>query len=62
VVISGGVAAAGELLLDPIRRTIQKRVFLVPKDEIEIVTGTLGIEAGVMGMAQWAFLHHNKQG
>ncbi|HAY83893.1 MAG TPA: ROK family protein [Chloroflexi bacterium] len=60
VVLSGGVAAAGELLLDPIRRTIQERVFVVPIGEINIVTGTLGSEAGIMGMAQWAALHIQK--
>ena len=57
VVLSGGVAAAGELLLDPVRRTIQVRVFVMPKEEVEIVAGTLGSEAGIMGMAQWAALH-----
>lgn len=57
VVLSGGVAEAGELLLDPVRRTINKRVFVVPKEEIEILTGTLGSEAGIMGLAQWAALH-----
>jgi glucokinase len=57
VVLSGGVAAAGELLLIPIRQTINKRVFVMPKKEVEVVVGTLGNEAGILGMAQWASLH-----
>jgi glucokinase len=56
IVISGGVAAAGDLLLDPIRRTIKERVFLIPVEEIQILTGELGNDAGVLGMAQWAQL------
>ncbi|MCB2180030.1 ROK family protein [bacterium] len=56
VVISGGVAAAGELLLTPVRETIQKRVHLVPLDDITVVVGELGNEAGVLGMAKWAAL------
>lgn len=58
VVLCGGVANAGELLLDPIRRTIEKRVFLMPKEQVEIVLGELGKEAGILGMAQWAALHN----
>ena len=60
VVISGGVAAAGDLLLDPVKRTIKKRVFVVPLESIEIVIGELGSDAGILGMAQWASLdqHH----
>jgi len=56
VVISGGVAAAGDLLLNPIRKTIKERVFVVPIEKIEVVVGELGSEAGVMGMAKWASL------
>ncbi len=56
VVISGGVAAAGDLLMNPIRQTVKKRVFVVPIEEVDIVVGELGKEAGIMGMAQWASL------
>ena len=54
VVLSGGVAAAGELLLAPIRETIKKRVFVMPADQVEIVIGELGSDAGILGMAEWA--------
>jgi len=54
VVLAGGVAAAGELLLAPIRDTIQKRVFIMPAEEVEVVVGELGSDAGILGMAEWA--------
>ncbi|MCJ7696009.1 MAG: ROK family protein [Anaerolineaceae bacterium] len=54
IVISGGVSAAGELLLAPIRRVIKERVFVVPTEHIAIVLGQLGNDAGILGMAGWA--------
>ena len=57
VVISGGVAAAGDLLINPIRKTVKERVFLIPTEEVEIVLGELGNQAGILGMAQWAYLN-----
>jgi glucokinase len=60
VVISGGVAAAGDLLLDPIRRTVKNRVYVTPLEEVEIVVGALGSEAGIMGMAKWTSLQLKK--
>lgn len=55
VVIAGGVARAGDLLLEPIRRTLHKRVFVVPIERIEIVPSALGNNAGVIGAALWAY-------
>ena len=57
IVIAGGVAAAGELLLAPIRSTIQQRVFVMPCDQVEILQAELGSNAGVMGVALWASLN-----
>ncbi len=54
VIITGGVAAAGNLLLDPIRKTIQERVHVTPIDGITIVPGELGDNAGVIGNSMWA--------
>ncbi len=54
VVIGGGVAAAGDLLLDPIRRTIRQRVTIMPVDQVEVVAASLGSDAGVLGVATWA--------
>ena len=54
VVIGGGVAQAGDLLLDPVRQEVAKRVFLMPLDEVEIVEAKLGTDAGIVGMAAWS--------
>ena len=54
VVFGGGVAAAGELILDPIRRTVQSRVTLININEVHIVLATLGNNAGLVGAATWA--------
>lgn len=55
IVIGGGVAAAGELLFAPIRRTIRERTKVIPVDLVEVVPAMLGNNAGVMGLAQWAY-------
>ena len=57
VVIGGGVAAAGDLLLGPIRRTIQEHVFVMPKELVEVVPAELGTDAGIVGTALWASVH-----
>ena len=54
IIIGGGVAQAGELLLDPIRRTLRKRVHIMPVEQVEVVLSQLGDNAGVIGVACWA--------
>jgi glucokinase len=54
LVIGGGVAAAGDLLLEPLRRTLRERVRLMPVEQVEVVQASLGSEAGVLGVAVWA--------
>jgi glucokinase len=54
VIIGGGVAQAGELLLDPIRRTLRERVHIMPVEQVEVVRSELGNNAGVIGVACWA--------
>jgi glucokinase len=51
VVIGGGIAAAGDLLLGPIRNELRRRVRTTALDEVEIVTAELGIWAGAIGAA-----------
>ena len=48
IIIGGGVAEAGEILLDPIRETIAKRAMTIQR-EVEIVPAQLGNTAGVIG-------------
>ncbi len=54
VIIGGGVSKAGDLLLNPVRRTLKERVTIMPVDQVEIVLARLGNNAGVMGVAAWA--------
>lgn len=54
VVIGGGVGKAGDLLLDPIKKVVNERVFLMPKEKVEFVTAKLGNDAGTVGMAAWS--------
>jgi len=54
IILAGGVAQAGELLLDPIRRTLRERVRVMPVDQVEVVLSELGDLAGIIGVASWA--------
>lgn len=54
VVIGGGMAGVGDLILEPARRTLRERVHLAPVDQIEIIPAQLGPEAGLVGAACWA--------
>lgn len=51
VVIGGGVSQAGELLLGPIRETIERHAMPVARDRVRIVQGALGKDAGPVGAA-----------
>jgi glucokinase len=54
VVVGGGVAAAGEQLLGPLRRAVAAASPLVDPAAYEIVTAALGPAAGAIGAALWA--------
>jgi glucokinase len=58
VVIGGGVSQAGDVLLDPIRRTVLDRVHVMPVEQVEIVAAELGPNAGMIGAAVWASQAH----
>jgi glucokinase len=51
VVIGGGISAAADLLLGPIRDELQRRVRTTSLDAVEIVTAELGTWAGAIGAA-----------
>ncbi len=51
VIIGGGVAQAGELLLAPIRRVVGQRAMKVQATAARIVPARLGEDAGVIGAA-----------
>jgi glucokinase len=56
VVIGGGVARAGELLLEPARRVVASRALRPSRDRAQIVPAALGDEAGLIGAALFARL------
>jgi glucokinase len=60
ILIGGGVAAAGELLLAPARRTVRERTHMVPLEEVEIMQTSLSDNAGLLGSALWARRQDNK--
>ena len=51
VVLGGGVAAAGDLLFDPIRTEVSRRVRTTAVDEVAILAAELGTWAGAIGAA-----------
>jgi len=51
VVVGGGVAAAGDLLLDPVRAELRRRVHTTALEQVELVTAELGPLAGAIGAA-----------
>ena len=57
IIIAGGVSQAGDLLFDPIRRTLRERVTVMPIEQVDVVASQLGNNAGVIGVAGWAANH-----
>jgi glucokinase len=54
IVIGGGIAKAGPLVMDPIRRTIRDRVSPLFSEHLKIVPAELGNDAGIIGCAELA--------
>ena len=57
VVIGGGVAQAGSVLMEPLKRAVQARTSRMTFDVEQIVLAQLGPDAGIVGAAQWAREH-----
>lgn len=49
IVLGGGVAELGDLLLVPVRETIVRRVGMFPADAVRVERSALGDKAGLMG-------------
>jgi glucokinase len=54
IVIGGGVAAAGDLLFDPIRRSIRGRTSTLFSEHLRVLPAKLGNDAGIIGCAALA--------
>ena len=57
VLIGGGIAQAGDLLINAIRAATHRYQITVPPDWYDIVTPTLGPYAGAVGAALWGREH-----
>jgi glucokinase len=55
VVVGGGFAEAGELLLGPARKVVAERSLVPSRDVVKIVPAELGPEAGLVGAVLVAF-------
>ena len=51
IVVGGGIAEAGDLVLGPVTAAVKRRVTLVPTEKIEIVPAHFGRFAGAVGAA-----------
>lgn len=49
IIIGGGVADAGDILFEPIKRTIKERAMPIQGASVEVVPAQLGNSAGVIG-------------
>jgi len=57
ILFSGGMIAAGEVLLEAINRHFQQQVWTLKKEDVEIRFATLGGDTGIVGAA--ALARHN---
>jgi glucokinase len=55
IVIGGGFAAAGDLLLGPAREVMRNEVLKPMREEVRVVRAELGTSAGMIGAAMAAF-------
>ena len=51
IVIGGGISQAGDLIFEPIRRTVEVNALYEPLQAVEILPAALGDDAGVLGGA-----------
>ena len=54
IVIGGGMAAAKDVLINPIQEEIKKRSYKAARERTNVIFGKLGNDAGIIGAAGWA--------
>lgn len=54
IVVGGGVAAAGDLVLGPLEAELRRRARVAPLDDLELAPAALGPFAGAVGAALFA--------
>ncbi|MBA7696053.1 Glucokinase [subsurface metagenome] len=55
IIIGGGMAKIGDLLLNPARQVVRERAFQLSAQAVQIVPAQLSDDAGVLGAAAFAF-------
>ncbi len=55
IIVGGGVAQMGDLLLEPARQVVKERAFQLSARAVRIVSAQLGDSAGVLGAAVFAY-------
>jgi glucokinase len=53
IVVGGGVAQMGEMLLRPVRKSMKQHAFKLPSAAVRVVKSKLGSDAGVLGAAAY---------
>ncbi len=61
IIIGGGIAKSGNLLLDPVRKTVQQRALKTATENLQIVEAQLGNDAGVIGASLLVCNNNNKK-
>jgi glucokinase len=61
VVLGGGLAGMGTLLLAPLRKALRQWGQPLARRQVRIVISRLGEEAGILGAARYALLQHAEQ-
>jgi len=59
IIVGGGVAKMGDLLLDSARRVVRERAFKLSAQAVRIVRAQLGDDSGLLGAAAFAFQQKN---
>ena len=54
IIVGGGMAKMGDLLLNPAKQVVRERAFSLPAQAVRIVLAQLGDDAGVLGAAIFA--------
>jgi glucokinase len=62
VIIGGGMAEMGEMIIGPGRKMVAERTFSINARAVRIVTAQLGNEAGIYGAATFAIESEGRTG
>ncbi|MDD4875589.1 MAG: ROK family protein [Dehalococcoidales bacterium] len=62
IIIGGGAANMGNLLINPAKQIVREKAFQLPANTVQIVPAQLGNDAGVFGAAIFAFQQNLKRG